>query len=171
MKNVFFAISLLSILLFTVGCPEPEKEYFEKGSVAPQEYKSSPMVIRLTSSPDFTFPQGTYVPKETGEVVLSAGGWMSGYATSIYHIDKDKSHFAFKEFTLGSNPYQLTSTFVGMLTQENGDSFRYNSVIFTQLLRSTFTGTIKIDGGTGKYEYCYGLLNITGDFLPNGECT
>jgi len=150
MKNVFFAItlaiSLLSILLLTVGCKDAD--YFEKGTVLPKEYKTSPMMISLTSSPDFTFPQGMYVPEETGGVVLSAGGWMHGFASSIYHVDADKSHFVFKKFALGSNPYELTSTFEGMLTQENGDSFRYKGVIVTQLLRSTF-----------------------GEFLPNGECT
>jgi hypothetical protein len=56
----------------------------------------------------------------------------------------------------------------GTITADNGDKYYYTSTTYTNLADGTFTGTVIMDGGTGRFEGVKGEVTLAGQQYPQG---
>jgi hypothetical protein len=119
-----------------------------------------PMFVWFSARPDMTLPPVICMPSEYG-AVLGGGCWISGHATHIGKVDEANSHFTVS--TCYFNQYgQLIELGGGTITGANGDAFYFTVDMLINPADFTFTGTITMDGGTGRFVNAYGTEIIAG---------
>jgi autotransporter-associated beta strand protein len=121
-----------------------------------------PMKVHFVSYPNNNVPPVQCMPLQYGDQKAFSMGWLAGNATHLGKVNKDLSPFWVNSCNFGPGMYELTWAINGQLTGANGDAYFYTGQLIIDGMASTLTGTIHINGGTGKFKEATGELELDG---------
>jgi len=160
MKTLIY-LFVFAMILFA-GCAKDEM--FDQNSNNPELKKAKvpiPMKVDFCMTPNGEFFPITNWPPEWGPGFVSAGGSISGNATHMGKVDAEKSWGQTTECYFDFQLMQIVMKNTGQITAANGDSYWYDGVSYINL-DFTFTGTVTMRDGTGKYEDAQGKVEMVG---------
>ena len=174
-KLIIVSISILLLLFSCSKDPIDDLNRTSKNAVATSNQISNGSIMRVwfTSSPDYSLQKVQVAPQGYKSETLPGGGWMEGHSDITKIVDPANSHFVFTSSIQGPGSKQTTSTLAGTITcQQYGCSYYYTAIIVTDFENLTFSGSLNIEGGTGRYKGISKTLDLTGTVNPeNGEYT
>lgn len=170
-------ISLLSgllglLLIFSACSKEESGDMFQEDFIIGQEMaegsslKGGPTdktltikaFARLSALSDPTAPRVMCIPEEYG-FSLAGGGNISGVVSFQGRINEELSTFIIDD-CMFTGPAEMMVYGHGVMTGMNGDSYNYISVYVYDLNNLTFTGTVDLTGGTGRFEGASGHFDM-----------
>lgn len=184
MKTVnAFLVCLLGLFLIISGCSKENTDDFVQEDLANEvelaeggELKCTRgdgtitirVFARLSSTSDLSLPPVTCVPEEYG-FTLAGGGNTSGYATLLGRVNEELSTYVLDDCAFASQT-QLVLNSHGQMSGRRGDLYYINVVNNIDLTTQTFTGTVVIEGGTGRFEGATGTVHMV-DGVMHGDGT
>lgn len=164
MKKVLFVLVFAVVTLY--GCNKEDLTVKDDLNADNPELKmanvSIPMKADFCMTPDmeggFILIQGldptdmnSYLPKH---------GWISGHATHMGKINMEESPTTFVSAEL--TPMGVKTVSEGRITAANGDYYLFTSTSYSNPMDQTFTGTVWMYGGVGRFEGMTGTVTMTG---------
>ncbi|MEN8156531.1 MAG: hypothetical protein ABFS10_06255 [Bacteroidota bacterium] len=164
---------LLGLLLIFSGCSKEEsgdilledlvngQEMAEGGSL---KGASADMTLtikafaRLSAVSDPAIPRVMCVP-EAYDFALAGGGNISGVVTFQGRINQELSTFVIDD-CIFTGPTEMMVYGHGVMTGMNGDSYNFITVHLYDLTNLSFTGTVDLTGGTGRFEGASGHFDM-----------
>ena len=178
-----FLFGLLGLFLIFSGCSKEEAEgivpedlineqELVEGSLLKSDHHDKTVTIeafaRLHSTSDPTSPRVTCIPEDYG-FSLSGEGNIGGVVTFQGRINEELSTFVIDE-CMFTGPAEMVVNGHGVMTGMNGDSYNYISTYLFDLITLSFTGTVDLTGGTGRFEGASGHFDMY-DGLNNPDGT
>jgi hypothetical protein len=102
------------------------------------------------------------LPEKYGDVTFPILSMVGGSGTHFGEVQMNKSTLIFNGCQFGPKPGQVTTPGHGTLTADNGDEAYYETVCTYEGSDFSFTGTVTITGGTGRFMDCYGEMFAKG---------
>ena len=165
MKTLIY-LFLVAMLLFA-GCAKDEMFDQKSNNLELKKAKVPiPMKADFCMTPDLNVPpvhiEG--LPWDKPEYYLPGGGWISGHATHMGEIIMEKStqKITSAKFVPGVG---VVSYSEGIITAANGDYYSFKAIMYSNPQNKTFTGTVEMFGGTGKFEGATGTVEMIGSNL------
>jgi len=176
MKKLIFVSATILLLVFSCSKdPIDDGNGTSKNSATTSNSISNGTLMRVwfNSLPDYSLPKVQVAPQGYSDKKLPGGGWMQGHSNITKIVDPENSHYVFTSSILGPGSNKTTSSLAGTITcQLYGCSYYYTAQIITDFEKLTFSGTLNIESGTGRYKGLTKTLDLTGTINPeNGEYT
>lgn len=172
MKTLIYCFAITMFLF--AGCAKDEL-YLDNSNNA--ELKKAkvpiPMKADFCAIPDMTvLPFSVVTPG--GTITLPGGMFVTGHCTHMGNVDSEKSYCKVETLTFlseGGKPY-LLETGTGIMTAANGDNYKINWWVKTSLPSWEYIGEVEMFEGTGKFEGCSGIVDMTGkvDVVNQTNC-
>lgn len=164
---------LLGLLLIYSGCSKEEsgdliledlvnsQEMADGGSLKGASADKTVTIkafARLSAIGDPSFPRVTCIPADWG-LTLPGGGNISGVVTFQGRINEELSTYVIDD-CMFTGPTQLVVNGHGVMTGMNGDSYNFITTYDYDLASLTFTGTVDLTDGTGRFEGASGHFDM-----------
>lgn len=164
MKNLIKWILLL--LLVITGCKKDvgKPEETDTAMLANGRtgmFVKTPLKVNFYAIPDVTQGFVECMPAELGVKVAKKMN-IGGTATHFGKIQMEKSYSEHTMCFMGPEQFQLTALGNGVIVAANGDIGTFVAKYITNVWNMTFTGTVTMTGGTGRFEGCSGEVMMTG---------
>ncbi|MEN8201042.1 MAG: hypothetical protein ABFS28_00505 [Bacteroidota bacterium] len=170
--NLFLPI-ILGMFLMVSGCSKEEfgdivpedllnDQELADGNLLKGAHSGKTVTIkafaRLSAVSDPSLPQVTCIPAAYG-FTLSSGGNISGNVTFQGRINEELSTYVIDD-CMFTGPTQMVVNGHGVMTGMNGDSYNYIATYLYDLSDLTFTGTVDLTDGTGRFEGASGHFDM-----------
>ena len=165
MKNLIGALMAVSFLLFSC-----QKETLTPNRDDTDQYKfgrvengvKKPHKVSFYSVADPSQGWVECMPTSFGDVKLAKFNKVGGYGTHVGDIQMEYSTLTFTTCNFGPLEGQLTTAGEGVITADNGDKLNYTATNIVNGTDFTFTGTVMLNGGTGRFMDCTGEMDMKG---------
>jgi hypothetical protein len=127
-----------------------------------KEMVTRPISVNFTFNADITAPPVQCLPVDLGNLYVGGRLIISGTASHVGTIDPEYSWSNTQNCSFGPAPFQLTTPNVGQIAAANGDLMYFSAVVITNILDGSFTATVIITGGTGRFTDATGTIPIHG---------
>lgn len=159
-------ILLLPLIVVFTGCQKdlatPDRTDTDMAANGRTEnFVKNPLKVNFYAIPDLTMGFVECMPVEFGIKVAKKFN-VGGTATHFGQIKLAESSTEHTMCYLGPQPFQLTALGNGVIVAANGDQGFFTSSTLTNAMDMTFTGTVTMTGGTGRFDGCTGEVIITG---------
>ncbi len=115
----------------------------------------------FTTAPDYSLGFILCLPPEM-EVSLLGGGWMAGHLTHGGTLISDQSYYRVLNCNFDYLTLTVSESIEGVHTVANGDYYWFTSDLQVNVTNGMLTGTVIVNGGTGRYEGATAMLVING---------
>lgn len=124
-------------------------------------FVKNPIKVSFYANPDLTMGFVECLPTEFG-VKVAKKMIIGGTATHFGKVQMPGSYLEHTSCNLGPQPFELKAFGNGVIIAANGDMATFTSTTLTNAMDMTFTGTVTMTGGTGKFEGCSGEVIMKG---------
>ncbi|MCU0387216.1 MAG: hypothetical protein MUE71_01250 [Chitinophagaceae bacterium] len=124
-------------------------------------FVKTPLKVNFYAIPDLTQGFVDCIPTEFG-VQLAKKMNIGGTATHFGKLQMANSYLEHTMCYMGPEQFQITAISNGLIMAANGDIGTFVAKYVTNAWDMTFTGTVTMTGGTGRFEGCSGEVIMTG---------
>ncbi len=156
-------------LIIMLGCSKEDQVSNPGQNDQKQTMVTRTLTIVFSSIPDPGLPHVECLP-ENSQVFLCGGGTVQGSASEIGNVVANESPWKANGCEMGSGSNQVKEFISGKLTSVSGDYLLYIGVMTVNFSDATLTGSLYIEGGTGKFSKSSGKVDITGQINPATNC-
>ena len=114
---------------------------------------------RLFAIHNEDMPYITCIPEEY-QLKMHSSGFAGGYTTLLGKVNLDSSPWYRENCMLGPGPTEVTVDGYGQVMGAHGDMYNYEMQYVADLAQMTFTGSLEVTGGTGRFEGASGHFDL-----------
>jgi hypothetical protein len=126
-----------------------------------------PLKADFYSVPRMDLPPNLCTPTNIG-FMLPGGFYVGGESSHTGSVRLMESPFTITGcgFTADGKLMMMGN---GTIAADNGDKYYYTATTYSNMQDFTFTGTVIMDDGTGRFEGCTGEVTMVGTQSPTGS--
>jgi len=162
---------MMPVFVLMAGCSKDNPSPDLGQNALKKKMVTKTMTVALVSIPDFSLPHVECLP-ENSYVFLCGGGSVQGNVSETGDVVTKVSMWRVNSCEISSGQDQVREFISGRITAVSGNYFTYTGTIIVNVVDNTMTGTLYIEGGTGKYHRSSGMVNIEGLVnVETGRCS